>query len=260
MDELNFQSKHVDRIPILWVEPDNKEKQASLAIWLDSFTGNKEQVKPQLEELAKAGFLALSFDPIDHGQRVHEGREEMIARLAANYRYHFWPMLGQTILDATRVIDWALANLKVSSKIFIGGVSMGGDAAVAAAGFDKRIQCVASSIATPDWLRPGMKDYMNPEIDFDQGKSDTCSDFFYNAFNPLTHLESYSHHPAILFECGAKDFLVPPDGALRFQKELVSKYGHDPKRIKVNLHEDVGHDPAVPDMWKNCLDWFIKHR
>ncbi len=260
MSKLNIQSKLVDRIPVLWVEPDNIEKQIPLAIWLDSFTGNKEHVKPQLDELANSGFLALSFDPIDHGQRAHEKTEEIIARLAANYRYNFWPMLGQTILDTTRIIDWALINLKVSTKVFMGGISMGGDVAVAAAGFDKRIQCVASTIATPDWLRPGMKDYMNPDVDFDQGKSDTYSDFFYNTFNPLTHLESYSHCPAILLECGAKDFLVPPDGALRFQNELVSNYKYNPEQIKINLHEGVGHDPTVPEMWKNCLDWFIKHR
>ncbi len=169
-------------------------------------------------------------------------------------------MLGQTILDTTRVIDWAVDNLGVSSQIFVGGTSMGGDVAVAVAGFDKRIQCVASMIATPDWLRPGMKDYLNPEQDFDPGKSDTYSNFFYNTFNPLTHLESYSHRPAILFECGAEDFLVPPDGATRFQKELVANHGYDPDRIKVNVHEGVGHAPNIPEMWKNCLDWFNSHK
>ena len=257
---VNFESKHIDRIPTLWTKPENMEKQLPLAIWLDSFTGQKERVKPRLEELANAGFLALSFDAIDHGERAHEGTEEAVARLAENFRYHFWPLLGQTILDTTRVIDWAFANLKISSQIFVGGVSMGGDVAVAAAGFDKRIQCVASIIATPDWLRPGMKDYLNPEQDFYPGKSDTCSSFFYKSFNPLTHLESYSHQPAILFECGAKDFLVPPDGAARFQKELVDNHGYDSERIKVNIHENIGHDPNVSEMWKSCLDWFVRHK
>jgi hypothetical protein len=256
MENQGFSSTNVDHIPVIWTGPDDRTKRHHLVIWLDGFTGNKERMKPYLDELADRGFVSLSFDAFQHGERSTENTEALLARLAANYRHHFWPILGQTILDATRIIDWAISNLNVSNAVFMGGISMGGDVSVATAGFDKRVRCVATMLATADWLRPGMKDYNNPEVDFSQGEPDAYARFFYEMFNPLTHLECYSHFPAIAFECGAADTLVPPDGALRFQEALKGKYQYDPNLFSFNLHDNVGHDPDVRRMWENCLGWF----
>jgi uncharacterized protein len=260
MTDLIVLSKQIDHIPIIWAIPAGLSEAAHLVIWLDGLTGNKERVKPHLADLAAAGFVALSFDAFQHGERATEPAEQFISRIAANYRHHYWPILGQTILDTTRVIDWAVANLKVSAEVLMGGISMGGDVALATAGIERRIQCVAAMLATPDWLRPGMKDFANPAIDFAQGEPDAYARFFYERFNPLTHLESYAHLPAIAFECGCNDTLVPPAGALQFQEALKSLYGSEPNRLRVNLHANVGHDPTVPQMWQNCLEWFINHR
>jgi dienelactone hydrolase len=154
-------SKHVDHIPVIWVKPENFSEPARLVIWLDGLTGHKERMKPYLANLATAGFVALSFDAFQHGERAAERLEEFIARIAGNYRRHYWPILGQTVLDATRIIDWAIENLKVSPDVLMGGISMGGDVSIATAGIDRRIHCVATMLATPDWLRPGMKDFAN---------------------------------------------------------------------------------------------------
>jgi len=137
---------------------------------------------------------------------------------------------------------------------------MGGDVAIATAGTDRRIWCVAAMLATPDWLRPGMKDFTDPEIEFGQGEADTYARFFYDRFNPLTHLESYAHLPNITSECGAQDTLVPPDGASRFQEALKSIYGSEATRLRVNLHPNTGHDPTAHQMWQNCLEWLINHK
>lgn len=255
----NFSSTNVDHIPVIWTGPDSTRR-PYLVVWLDGLTGNKERMKPYLAGLASHGFVALSFDAFQHGEQTTETPENLVSRIAGNYRHHFWPILGQTILDAVRVIDWAISNLDVSSDVFMGGISMGGDVAVATAGLDKRVRCVATILATPDWLRPGMKDYINPEVVFHQGEPDAYAKFFYEMFDPLTHLESYSHFPSMTFECGALDTLVPPDGALRFQEAMRDRYEYDQERLRVNLHDNVGHDPTVPQMWENCLDWFISHR
>jgi uncharacterized protein len=95
-------SKHVDHIPVIWVEPENLSEPARLIIWLDGLTGHKERMKPYLADLATAGFVTLSFDTFQHGERAAERPEEFIARIAGNYRRHYWPILGQTVLDATR--------------------------------------------------------------------------------------------------------------------------------------------------------------
>jgi dienelactone hydrolase len=260
MPDFQILSRNVDHIPVIWVEPENFTGPAHLVIWMDGLTGDKERMRPYLAALAASGFIALSFDAFQHGERAVESAEQLISRIAGNYRRHFWPILGQTILDATRVLDWATASLNVFSDALMGGISMGGDVAVATAGIDHRIQRVAAMLATPDWLRPGMKDYTNPSVDFDQGEADAYAKFFYDRFNPLTHLESFSHLPGIAFECGAQDTLVPPDGALRFKEVLKSIYGQDADRLRVNVHENAGHDPMIPQMWENCLDWFVNYR
>jgi hypothetical protein len=157
-------STSVDHIPVIWVEPENFTAPPHLVIWLDGLTGNKERMQPYLATLAASGFVAVSFDAFQHGERATERPEEFISRI------------------------------------------------------------------------------------------------FYDAFNPLTHLESFSLLPEITFECGAQDSLVPPDGALRFQEALNGMYKQVANRLRVNLHENAGQDPTIPKMWQNCLEWFINYR
>jgi len=80
-----------------------------------------------------------------------------------------WPMLGQSALEVMAIIDWALEELAIEPPCYIGGISLGGDIAVAAAGLDVRIGCVAAILATPDWNRPGMRVDGEP---VPQGRSD----------------------------------------------------------------------------------------
>ena len=53
-------------IPVAWIEPEPTEER-TLVIWLPGFSGTKEGVEPYLADLAEAGFVALGFDPYQHG-------------------------------------------------------------------------------------------------------------------------------------------------------------------------------------------------
>lgn len=247
----------VDHIPVIWIEPAVQPATVRLAIWLNGLSGTKEQMLPFLQDLAAAGFVALSFDAWQHGARGTETQEDLAARVFANFRRAMWPILGQTALDMLRVIDWAVKTLQVSPDIYLGGISMGGDIAVAAAGLDHRIRRVAAIVATPDWLRPGMQDLFQPGTLLDPGAPDAYARYFYEQFNPLTHLSAYAHAPAITFECAADDVHVPPDGALRFQAALRHSLPAAADRVRVNLIPGAGHmDTNRPVFWQNCLNWF----
>jgi dienelactone hydrolase len=158
-----------------------------------------------------------------------------------------WPILAHTAEDILRVLDWAIASLGVESNVYLGGISMGGNIAVAAAGIDKRVMCVAALNATPDWAWSGM--------DIAVGEADTYSEYLFRRLNPMFHLDAYSHCPAITLECGADDKHVPPDGALRFQAALRKTYELCPDKLQVHLHAGVGHQSTV-EMWQNALEWF----
>jgi dienelactone hydrolase len=250
----------LDGIPLAWVEPTARREAAPLALWLPYLGATKQDAIPFLRELAGAGFVAVSFDPWQHGERGTESGEQIMSRVLGDFRRYMWPILGQTMLDCLRVIDWAAARLGTGSRVVAGGVSMGGDIAVALGGVDRRVTRVAAIVATPDWTRPGMRVLTDPSRVLDQGHADAYAQWFYDHFDPLSHLGAYADGPAITFECAANDTHVPPDGALRFHAALADAYPDARERVRVNLHPGVDHMDGVRDatMRQNCLTWFLE--
>ncbi|MEM7034545.1 MAG: alpha/beta fold hydrolase, partial [Chloroflexota bacterium] len=212
------------------------------------FSGTKEGVEAQLIDLAKAGFFALSFDPYQHGERRIESQEDLRTRVVGDIRRYFWPILTHTAEELPQVIDWAVSNLGIAEQVGLGGISMGGDISVAAAGVDQRISAVAACIATADWMRPGS---FEPP-----GSPDEAAQACYDRRNPLTHLDLYAHCPAISFQSGVLDEQVPPDGGQRFVTALEAQYGCANK-LDVTLHADTPHK-FTPAMWQNSLSWFSR--
>src|SRR5215204_3918657 len=179
----------VDHIPVVWVEPTPRQPEAPLSLWLHPLSRTKEDAVPFLQELAGAGFIAVSLDAWQHGQRGTESGDRILERVFGGFRRHMWPILGQTTLDALRVIDWAIAELGAGPEVVAGGVSMGGDVAVVLAGVDEQ---VAAIVSTPDWTRPGMRDLADPSSVLPQGKADAYARWFYERLDPLAHVEAYA--------------------------------------------------------------------
>ena len=260
-DAVNYGAADADGIPVVWIQPDNQDGDARIALWLPWLSGTKEAAMPFLRELAGRGFTAVSFDPWQHGERGTETAEQISSRVFGDFRRHMWPILGQTTLDALRVADWAAMEFGATA-VAAGGVSMGGDIAVALAGVDQRISRVAAIVATPDWTRPGMRDIRDPSRVLPQGVPDAYAQWFYDHLDPLSHLSHYAHAPAIAFECGADDSHVPPDGALRFRDALTEAYPHAAASVRVTIHPGTGHLDAAenPALFQNCLAWLAEDR
>jgi dienelactone hydrolase len=244
-----------EHIPIIWVLPAETPASPRLVIWLTDGLGPKEATLPMLERLASAGFAGVSFDSPQRGSRALESEEAIGPRAFANWPNVVWPAIAHGALEALRVIDWAAREFDLKPPYAVGGVSLGGDIAIAAAGLDTRIGCVASIVGTPDWRRPGM--HVAGEL-VPAGDPDSYARYLYDRINPMTNLRSYSHRPAMTFECGADDDHVPPDGALRFQAALAPIYGESGALLRVNLHPGVRHQDA-PAMLDNCVAWLKAH-
>src|SRR5215212_3001233 len=97
-------------IPIIWVEPESKAAR-KLVIWLPGFSGQKELLQDNLQDLARAGFVGLSFDPLQHGERRIETNDQLRERVRGNIRRYFWPILAQTAEETPLIIDWAIEKL-----------------------------------------------------------------------------------------------------------------------------------------------------
>jgi dienelactone hydrolase len=256
MSNLRNGTADVDGIPVVWVQPEDHDGAARIALWLPWLTGTKEDTIPFLQGLASRGFTAVSFDLWQHGERGTETAEQMASRVFGGFRRHMWPILGQTTLDALRITDWAAAEFG-PTDMAAGGVSAGGDIAVALAGIDQRISRVAAIAATPDWTRSGMRDISDPSRVVPQGEPGAYAQWFYNQLDPLSHLNNYAHAPAIAFECGADDTHVGPEAALRFRDALAKAYPDAGTGVQVRLHPGIGHLEAGqnPALFQNCLAW-----
>lgn len=254
-----LQSAWIDHIPAIWLVPETPQPSRRLAIFMNGLSGTKENLLPYLTDLAKAGFVALSFDNWEHGERTRLTSQEVAMRSFGNFRRYMWVNIGQTALDVLRVIDWAIATLGVSGQVCMGGISMGGDIAITAAGIDSRVRRVGAVVSTPDWMRPGMVDLMSPEHALlPTGAADAYARKFYEMFNPITHLAHYADAPQIRFVCGEKDDHVPPEAAFRFKAELARNYPLAAKNISIDMlpgldHGGVGR--ASAQWWPGLLAW-----
>ena len=249
----------VEGIPVQWVAADAPH---GVALWLTHLGGSAEQTAPMLTRLAERGLLAVSFDPPGHGRRGAGGDPwELASEVLAAFRRRMWPLAGRTVLESLRVLDWVDEHFGVSGSRVAGGVSMGGDVAVALAGVDPRIDRVAALVATPDWTRPGMQTLGEDRVLLDQGEPDRYAQWFFDALNPITHLEAYERDVAVEFLCGAGDVHVPAEAALRFRAALRDRHPRSVDRVRVELYEDLDHLDAARDerLSSAALDWLVPH-
>jgi dienelactone hydrolase len=239
---------------VLWEEPARADRR-KLVIWLPGFTGSKTGMHEYLCELAAAGYIALSFDPVDHGERSRVSGYELIDSGDGSFRIpetghvyrHFWSIVAETAAEVPSIIDWAVAELGVAPKAGMGGISMGGNITLVAAALDRRIGVVATGIAEADWLRPGSTIPISAPNVYIQSH--------YDRYNPLTNLGRYGHCPAMSFSCGAEDTLIPPGGAQRFVRALATAYADCPEKLELVLEDGVGH-VFTETMWRRSLGWF----
>jgi hypothetical protein len=186
---------------VRWVAPDTPQ---GVALWLTHLGGSAEQTAPMLARLGERELLAASFDPPGHGRRRAGGEPwELASEVLGVFRRRMWPLAGRSVLESLRVPDWVDEHFGVAGLRVAGGVSTDGDVAVALAGVGPRIDCVAALVATPDWARPGMQTLGEDPVLLDQGEADRYAQWFFDALNPVRHLEAYERDVAIAFLCGA---------------------------------------------------------
>jgi len=124
--------------------------------------------------------------------------------------------------------------------VVAGGVSMGGDVAVALAGLDPRVSRVAAVVATPDWTRPG-RPRLEPGVELDQGTPTPSGQWLYAHLDPMVNRAAFARAPHVLFVLGSADTVVPPAGALGFRAALAAEAPAAARAVTVEVHDGFGH-------------------
>jgi dienelactone hydrolase len=244
--ELVHQRFDVDGVPVLLVTPADGPR-GPLALWLSHFGGSKEQCLPMLRALAGTGLAAVSFDAVEHGERGAGHPMALMQRVGSDPRL-LWTLLGETALDAPKVVDRALAETGADGVV-AGGVSFGGSVSVAVAGLDERVQRVAAAVATPDWSRAAS---VRPDP---AGAPHALRE----RLEPMTNLERFRRGVPIAFECAGADDLVPPDMAEDFRLRLTALDPEAGALVRVRIHPGLDHfqGAADPGILGACAQFLV---
>ena len=235
----------VDGIPVILAEPE--EVRGRLVLWMSHLGGSAEKEAPMLERFAAAGHPAVSFDAPEHGARGDRDPREFAQEVLGSFRRRMWPLLGRTTLEAMRVLDWALAEIDAPGGVGAGGLSMGGDVAIALAGIDERVTRVAAVGSTPDWSRPGMRGLGEGDPPIDQGTADRYAQWFADGLDPIRHLERYRSGVEIAFELGEADHHIPTANAEAFVRGLANLDPAAAARVRITTYPGLDHFGVTTD-------------
>jgi dienelactone hydrolase len=245
----------VEGIPVVLVEPDGQR--GAPVLWMSYLGGYAERNLPMLARFASAGHPAASFDAPGHGARGSGDRQEFARHVLAAFRRRMWPLLGQTTLEALRVLDWLGEEADASEGFLVGGFSMGGDAAVALAGIDQRVRRVAAIGSTPDWSRPGMHELGDRARPLDQGEADAYAGWFATQLDPMRHLDRFRRDLAIDFELGGEDRHIPEANARAFAEALAALDPPASATVEINVHPGLDHGVVSDQAAKDAAFAFL---
>ncbi len=250
---------NVDDVPVAVYQPNESVANGSLAVWIPYLGGNKETGIHELQQLASAGYVALSLDPWQHGDRTGTKNPSIRTRVFKDFRAIMWPILGITTLDTYRIIDWAIRTYNLKGNVVAGGVSMGGDIAIALAGIDQRISKVAAIASTPDWTRPGMTDVLDNKKIIEQGRPTPFGEWLYKHLNPMTNRAAYFRAPAMHLELGTIDTHIAPEAALKFKEALNKECPAAAQAIHISLNEGRNHLSLIQNrsIAERAIDFLI---
>ena len=194
------------------------------------FGCSKESNLPELECLAKAGFLAVGLDAPSHGER-RDGRLEALKGIPHPERY---AGAIEIVRRAAREIPFVVRNLLDNGAPSVGlvGISMGGVTGFASCILDPRPSALVAMMASPDF-----RYRVGPDRTPLPGYEDSPH-LFPERFPPM----------AVKIITAGRDTIVPPSSAREFAETLLPFYSDIPDRLSA-LHFPESEHMMRPQDW-----------
>jgi dienelactone hydrolase len=219
-----FAPRTIGGVPLLLAFPRTGDAPHPTVLWFHGFGVDKEVHRKELEQLARAGFLAVGVDAAGHGARR---LPDLDARQAAPHEQALRTMIGLAARTADEMpsIVRALADEGLADAERVGavGVSMGGYVVYQAVLVEPRIRAAVCILGSPEW----------PEGD-----------------SPHRHLDGF-RHAALLSITAERDENVPPAAARELHRRLAAS---DPEPVHRYLELADAVHLMSEEHWTRAMD------
>jgi dienelactone hydrolase len=235
-------------------------KNMPVVIFLHGMGGSKEQSASRLQELARQGIFVLAIDAHLHGERKVPGifpQGKSLGSLGTDYA--IWvhqTSISHTARDVSKIIDALSARGDLdTSRIGVGGISMGSSTCMVLAWKEPRISAVVGLIGAVDFWSDVTKTPSGKEQDAKRAALSPRVRQLVNSLDPLPHKKAVA--PKALFLAnGAKD-AIDIESIKSFVKDLGPSYEAFPDRLHLLEEPKTGH--TVTDrMWEEGTQWFVR--
>jgi dienelactone hydrolase len=243
----------INGIPVLACCRGDASGPMPLILAAHGFQGAKENFQDNLQALAERGFYATALDNVAHGERLDPG---VMSRVCRDGKYDVLAirrLMQQTADEIPALIDRLLAGGRVDAgRIGMFGVSMGGYITFRALVVDPRIKAAAPIIASPCWdeLPQEGQFLAGPDVERELAE-------FARRYAPAAFPDRF-YPRAVLAQIGGHDPHFNGERVKDFFKELEGRYGAEKSRLKLIVHESVGHE-FTETMWRNVMEWFEQY-
>ncbi|HOT29545.1 MAG TPA: alpha/beta fold hydrolase [Candidatus Ozemobacteraceae bacterium] len=202
---------------------------------------DKEVQRPELERLARAGFIAVCPDAPHHGERRDGLLERLDASTGTERHERFIGMVSEAASELPLLIDHFRHSL--GGRVAVAGISMGGFTTFASFLHDPRPDVAILFLASPDWRTPDQRLAGLPP------KGPVCNP---DRFFPV---------PLMAVTAGC-DTVVPPDETVSFMETLRPLYAAAPGSLLHAGYPSSGHmmrENDWDDAWERAILFLNEH-
>ncbi|MDQ1280485.1 MAG: uncharacterized protein QG670_1748 [Thermoproteota archaeon] len=246
-----------DRIPVLLFYKEGSSK--PVVFCQHGLLGDKRYTLSTCLRLADSGFLAISMDARDHGERMES---RFWQRLRMNMPSFFFPILLGTAKDVGKVIDYLEERVEADvERVGMMGVSMGGFITVLSVTLEERIKAAVSVLAGANYgilMRRQLQEKgLNETLglanesftDFDEHSKEFVEDY-----DPINHVNRFRPIPLLLLN-RERDHLVPLECATSLYDALQPTYKKTLDKLRLKVYPGVAHEYSQ-EMEMEVIEWF----
>lgn len=230
MEEIEWETRRARDAPLLLAVPSGVPRPMPAVLWFHGLSVDKETHRKELEQIARAGFLAVGVDAAGHGERR---LPDLDARIDVSREETIRFMLGlveQTAREVPAIVRALVeGGLADAERVSAAGISMGGYLLYRSVITTPSLRAAVAILGSPEW----------PEGD-----------------SPHRHLDAF-RRIALLSITAEHDENVPPAPA----RELHRRLGESDRTRYVELPGAV-HLMSAED-WERTMDetlrWLSTH-